>query len=203
MFCLRRALRPLPAYSVVVAAAVAADSVIDTGGTAKDAVVSFSYVANWAVDLLGLSAGSLLHAWSLPVEEQFYLLRPVFLVLRVRRCRGCPARVGTVTGPLVLISYVLAACLALGGVSLLTVHHATPARAVQLLLAVLPFTHDRGDLGSRRSLRHGPLTGPPRRGAVPVERVNAPVGEVRIVRPAGVIRASNRVIEVVGEVTPC
>ena len=87
-FYIRRGLRLLPAYlAVVVLALVAYFVVVAVGGTLRGALFSFFYVANWAA-AFDLGLGTLAHTWSLSVEEQFYFIWPVLLVLLFRRARG-------------------------------------------------------------------------------------------------------------------
>src|SRR5882672_4708854 len=83
-FYCRRALRLLPALVPVVI--VSGVAMIATAG--PDRVVGMSlfvlavifYVANWAA-IAGLPQGMLGHAWSLSIEEQFYLVWPPVLAL--------------------------------------------------------------------------------------------------------------------------
>ena len=91
----RRARRLLPALMLLV---VLVSVLVATTGSAtqqdrypKDAFAALAYVANWrfafshqgyfAVD----SPSPLLHLWSLGIEEQFYLLWPVVVLLLLRR----------------------------------------------------------------------------------------------------------------------
>ena len=90
-FYCRRALRLLPALVPVVI--VSGIAMIVTAGPAR--VVGMSlfvlavifYVANWAA-IAGLPQGMLGHAWSLSIEEQFYLAWPPVLAVLLRRVRA-------------------------------------------------------------------------------------------------------------------
>ena len=96
-FYARRARRLLPASVLVlvftVVAAVFVFSPLRAADVGKDAAAAAGYVANYRfalvrTDYLAAAAPSpLLHFWSLGVEEQFYVVWPVLLVLahRVRR----------------------------------------------------------------------------------------------------------------------
>ena len=91
-FWARRARRLLPAALVVVAATFAAGWVVLPTSSRPDLVAdvlgSTLYVVNWvlaarSVDYLAEGAGvsPLQHYWSLAVEEQFYLLWPLLVLL--------------------------------------------------------------------------------------------------------------------------
>lgn len=83
-FYLRRGLRLLPALAMMLAAVCAYELVFgDPSDLAVRAGAVAFYVANW-VALDGHPLGPLRHTWSLAVEEQFYILWPIVLIL-VRR----------------------------------------------------------------------------------------------------------------------
>ncbi|TMF01949.1 MAG: acyltransferase [Chloroflexi bacterium] len=87
LFYARRALRLLPALAVCV---VICEIVLlatlppEFGPLAlqQGAAVMF-YVANWA-PIWGLPMGVFSHAWSLAIEEQFYLVWPIILIVLLR-----------------------------------------------------------------------------------------------------------------------
>ncbi|WP_297409582.1 acyltransferase family protein [Naasia sp.] len=123
-FYARRIRRLLPASLTVLLAAGIATLVwapqlhwIDTG---KNIVASAFYVENWsllfnAVDYLGASADVIpsQHFWSLSVEEQFYLVWPVFLLLgcTLAARRGWPVRrvLAVLVGIVVVVSLAYSA----------------------------------------------------------------------------------------------
>jgi peptidoglycan/LPS O-acetylase OafA/YrhL len=83
-FYARRALRLFPALFAAVGVAVVYASVAPGSQlhpTAKEALASILYWDNWFHALDVGNATILLHTWSLSIEEQFYLVWPVVLVL--------------------------------------------------------------------------------------------------------------------------
>lgn len=93
-FYKRRALRILPAYLVVIAAVLAAswftlfpDETLMLGRSAMAASLFVANIYFWRNSGYfdpAVEAAPLLHTWTLSVEEQYYLLLPVFLILVTR-----------------------------------------------------------------------------------------------------------------------
>jgi peptidoglycan/LPS O-acetylase OafA/YrhL len=105
-FWLRRARRLLPALLLVIAAVVAAARWLvaaeELAALRADALATLGYVANWRMIYRGggyfettAATSPLQHAWSLGIEEQFYLLWPLaVLALRSRLAIGLVAGAG-------------------------------------------------------------------------------------------------------------
>ena len=102
-FWKRRFRRLLPALYVMmalVAVYVAAFATERREETRGDFVAAIGYVSNWYQILVGQGYGAgeafvpLRHLWSLAVEEQFYLVWPLVMVLLMRRARGRLPAVG-------------------------------------------------------------------------------------------------------------
>jgi peptidoglycan/LPS O-acetylase OafA/YrhL len=83
-FYLRRAARLIPALvlMLMVVGLFYAFASLDIRSFALGSALTLSYVANW-VPLADL--GPLLHTWSLSVEEQFYLVWPLIVLVTPRR----------------------------------------------------------------------------------------------------------------------
>jgi peptidoglycan/LPS O-acetylase OafA/YrhL len=88
-FYARRALRILPAFllllAVFMAYAATARSPRFRAVAWQETLASLFYVSNWACALGRLDMDFLRHTWSLSIEEQFYLLWPLTLMLMLRR----------------------------------------------------------------------------------------------------------------------
>ncbi len=145
-FWARRARRLLPAL-MLVCAAVLVYSVAEGGAAlrraGRDITTTMLYVANWAQigdgrDYFGsYDAPPLLqHAWSLAVEEQFYLAWPLVLTLVVFAVRGNRTRVRPVVGAVALAAAVgsvaIAFWLRAQDASLSRLYFGTDTRAVGL-----------------------------------------------------------------------
>jgi peptidoglycan/LPS O-acetylase OafA/YrhL len=99
-FWRRRALRLLPSLLVMLAAVALVTPILAPDQLAQlrgDLVAALTYVSNWRMifqDMPYFQAMGrpplLLHLWSLAVEEQFYLLWPMLLILALKRKKNKP-----------------------------------------------------------------------------------------------------------------
>ncbi len=89
-FYLRRVLRIFPAYYAFVAASFAYDHLKGQDWPAGLTLAATTYTVNYYNATHGHPITSVAHAWSLGIEEQFYLLWPLLLIglLRLHRVRN-------------------------------------------------------------------------------------------------------------------
>ena len=149
----RRARRLLPALFLVVAALAlylicnarfggpGANGLIDLSGLRGDAIATLLYVNNWHLIFAHQSyfaqfstPSPLQHTWSLAIEEQFYLVWPLLLLVLLRYGRRGWRRVGvTVTVALGVGSSVLMAVLFHLGVDPSRIYDGTDTRLFDLM----------------------------------------------------------------------
>lgn len=97
-FYLRRARRLLPALVVYVAVVLALALLIGAWyANLRDALWSLLYVSNWQL-AAGEPLGALSHTWSLSIEEQFYVVWPLVLIVVMRRASETLLLVVTLAG---------------------------------------------------------------------------------------------------------
>ena len=161
-FWARRLRRLLPAslaaVSLIVIAAVALADSGQMGRLRVDALAALAYVANWrfiaAGDTYGAAFASpspLTHFWTLAIEEQFYVVLPLVVVLALGRTRSL-RRIGVVFGLLLAASVIWGNILVNSGATISRLYFGTDTRAAELaagsLLAI--WWQSRGGVGQQR-----------------------------------------------------
>ncbi|HEU5153257.1 MAG TPA: acyltransferase [Gemmatimonadales bacterium] len=86
-FYVRRVLRIFPAYYCFLAFSWSADRVMGQHWPGSLVVAALTYTVNYFNALTHTSTGTIAHAWSLAVEEQFYLFWPLLFVGLLGRSR--------------------------------------------------------------------------------------------------------------------
>ena len=124
-FWIRRARRLLPALAVVLVTVTAAVAVIEPGqlGALRPALLAaVSYSSNWwqALQHQSYFAGfgpppPLRHLWSLAIEEQFYLVWPLILIVTLRTCQRHRLRAAVALAGAALSAVAMAAIYVPGG----------------------------------------------------------------------------------------
>lgn len=80
-FYRRRFLRLMPAFVLVVVVVSAVRIFVGDDHIRANAAASLLYYSNWYRIVSGDDMGPLAHTWSLAIEEQFYLVWPLVLLL--------------------------------------------------------------------------------------------------------------------------
>src|SRR6185312_8428674 len=87
-FYKRRTLRIFPAYYAFVILSLIGDALLHHYWSWGIIVAAFTYTVNYYNAFLGHPTTSVAHAWSLAVEEQFYLLWPILLLTLWKKGRA-------------------------------------------------------------------------------------------------------------------
>src|SRR5580698_11119409 len=152
-FWARRAKRLLPALFLVVAALAlylifngifggpGANGLVDLSGLRGDAIWTLLYANNWHLIYAHQSyfaqfstPSPLQHTWSLAIEEQFYLVWPLVLLLLLRFARRSWRTAGVIlTVSLGLLSSILMAVLFHPGVDPSRIYYGTDTRLFDLM----------------------------------------------------------------------
>src|SRR6266545_653178 len=105
-----------------------------------DALATLAYVANWRFAFTHLSyfeqfgdSSPLTHMWTLGIEEQYYLLWPLVLIVGLRLARGCLRLVLVGTLLVLCASALTMAALYCPGVDLSRLYYGIDTRAQALL----------------------------------------------------------------------
>ncbi len=194
-FWARRARRLLPALFIMLVAVCAYGRWENTGISPQqlrgDALSTLGYVANWHYIASGQNyfvrfgaPSPLLHTWSLAVEEQFYWLWPLIVLLVLGRFGR--RTLGWVAGCLAVLSASLCAALYLAGASPNRLYYGTDTRAQAIMVGaalalLVPMTERRSPRGG------GGRTG--REPARPAPGAQTPAGAGRLLRTAGLVGA--------------
>jgi peptidoglycan/LPS O-acetylase OafA/YrhL/lysophospholipase L1-like esterase len=146
-FYVHRARRLLPALVLVLATVLAVAWAVDRsslGARWDESVAATFYVSNWwtiaaGQDYLDFFAGPqpLSHLWSLAVEEQFYLVWPLLLLVALRLLRGDRRALAGLTTGLALVSFVLLAVHTTPGLDHTRAYEGTDTRAGELLVGAV------------------------------------------------------------------
>ncbi len=172
----RRAKRLLPALFLVVAAlglylilnailgGPGANGLIDLSGLRGDAIWTLLYANNWHLIYAHQSyfaqfssPSPLQHTWSLAIEEQFYLVWPLVLLLLLRFARrGWRIAGAVLTVSLGVLSSILMAVLFQPGVDPSRIYYGTDTRLFDLMagatLAFLAASRRQPNARARRTL---------------------------------------------------
>jgi peptidoglycan/LPS O-acetylase OafA/YrhL len=134
-FYKRRVLRLFPAFYVMLAVfSVAAYFLLDDfKGQMLGVLVAATYVSNWTRAFEVEMPQFLGHTWSLSIEEQYYLLWPLLLVLLLRRV-GLNLRAVAVVAAAALAFAAWRAWLTFDGASIQRLYNGTDTRADALLI---------------------------------------------------------------------
>lgn len=137
-FYLRRVFRLVPAYWLFLGVLFFFGWLLLSAG--ESSVIysdhaflnAFAYVTNWN-SAYGSTAGNLNHTWSLAIEEQFYLIWPLFLSFTLFRKWRPAAIVMTTLGVIVIIGFVRVAR-ADAGTPIQVLYYSTESRIDSLLI---------------------------------------------------------------------
>ena len=147
VFWTLRARRLLPALLLVLVTVAAWAALVlpahELGRIRADGLTTLFFMANWRFVWSGQSyfdlfaaPSPLRHAWSLGIEEQFYLLWPFVVLVCLRRARGRPLVLGIVCSAGAVASAVLMAVL-YDPVDFSRAYYGTDTRAHSLLAGAL------------------------------------------------------------------
>lgn len=154
-FWLRRARRLLPALGLVVVTSLVAARLVTTDllvGIGRQVLGAATFLTNWVEILAGSSYFDATQPelfqpfWSLAIEEQFYVLWPLLLVLLLVLVRSWRARAAVALGA-ALASAVLMAVLHQPDGDPTRVYYGTDTHAFGLLLGVAAAFAWRGGIG--------------------------------------------------------
>lgn len=136
-FYMRRILRLLPALILLLLTVTLAAQALDLKGAAQtditSSLITLFYSANWVRAFNLHSMGLLSHTWSLSIEEQFYMLWPVVLILMIKYLRR-KERILNVVLLLSVFSWILRIYLTYSGHTADRIFNGLDTRADALLI---------------------------------------------------------------------
>lgn len=138
-FYMRRLLRLTPAFVLLVLVYLIvtwrlSDSTQDFKDYAKEAFIALFYLTNWTRALGIHTQGILGHTWSLAIEEQFYLLWPMTLLLALRLGRNPYTTTMVVAMGVALLSWGLRAYWMSQDVSIVRLYNGLDTRVDSLMV---------------------------------------------------------------------
>ena len=132
-FYMRRMCRIFPIYYLTVSLVLIASAVLPFAAPARSPAIYFTYTLNFVLAATGVEGTYwLLPTWTLCVEEQFYLLFPLFLYAIPRRWRLERVLLG-----MIALSAIVRGGLIVWGANDLAVRTLLPGRMDALFLGVL------------------------------------------------------------------
>lgn len=167
-FLKRRARRLLPGLALVLLAVLGAAAVFETGGRRRDVAIDVAssalQVSNWRLIIADESyfarvaaPSPIRHTWSLGVQEQFYFVFPLVLLL-LFACLRTYRSLATVFGVIAALSLAWMIYLYEPGTDPSRVYFGTGTRLFELLIGVIGaiLLHRRAQIARRRPRAAGP-----------------------------------------------
>jgi peptidoglycan/LPS O-acetylase OafA/YrhL len=147
-FWARRYRRLMPASLLCIAGVLVFGATVASPGQLAtlrgDVISALAYVANWHFIATGQSYAQLfaapspvLHFWSLAIEEQFYLVFPIAMVVTFKLSRGSRRAVFVMLSVASVLSLACMFVLYSPGQDVSRVYYGTETRALELLLGAL------------------------------------------------------------------
>jgi peptidoglycan/LPS O-acetylase OafA/YrhL len=136
-FYLRRALRIWPAFLAMLIVYVAASSLQSSASTVhlKAAMAAALSIMNWVLAFAPMNGGFVAHSWSLSIEEQFYIIWPMVLILLLAlfgRRSLTPILCGILAALLVWKAYLVS-----GGIPAFELYDRTDTHAEPILIGCI------------------------------------------------------------------
>jgi peptidoglycan/LPS O-acetylase OafA/YrhL len=144
----RRYRRLMPASLLCIAGVLVFGATVASPGQIAslrgDVISALAYVANWHFIVTGQSYSHLftapspvLHFWSLAIEEQFYIVFPIAMVVTFKLARGSRRAVFIMLSVASVLSLLAMFALYSPGQDVSRVYYGTGTRALELLLGAL------------------------------------------------------------------